>query len=861
MPPTALARLAPTSVSTSSDDTTLEAHKQLHGEARGKTGRLPADLIASHVLEVAGETDFDVQTAALEALLRRIKSAKAADGWRLVSATRGKSPFGSFTLLTGEARRYRLFLSSLRPLRGSCECPDYARNSLGLCKHLLWLMERVVKAAKGLPAGTALLPELIWNPIRPFTGEGDWLERVLWTSAEPPPGGIRFFDTRKTPAPLRAGVASKAADRLALCRALLAFVEGACKKKAAVDPALAPLLRRELGLLEHQLEVAPAWREVTKALARLKRPLFPYQLEGVRRFLTQGRFLLADDMGLGKTTQAIAACHALFETKAVERGLLIVPAALKVQWQREWSMVSDVPVAIVEGPADERARLYRSTKRGFLIANYEQVLKDLAHMHHFAPGAVVLDEAQRIKNWAAKTSAYVKQLQAPWRLVLTGTPMENRLGELASLMEWVDDLALEPKWRLTEWHAVRADGTREVVGARNLDTLRMRIEKSSLRRLRKEVIAQLPKRTDTTVPVPMTAEQAGAHSEFDQPIAVLMRKARTRPLTQPEFLKLMSMLTQQRIICNGLAQRNFEEIWPGLEGTKPTESTLAGLFMPKLQELRELIESLVVVQGRKVVVFSQWKRMLRLAEWALSDILGTSGLRAVYFTGDESQARRTRNIVDFHDDDATRVFLSTDAGGVGLNLQRAASACVHLDLPWNPAVYEQRSARIHRLGQKAPVDVYALVTSTGIEARIASIVKNKQALFSGLFDGKSDEVQFEGGGGFLKGIEVLLEPVVVPKLPEVLAPEEEDEAAVVPDALTSDAAPPVPELPASAPPRVAPAVEPSGSSPFAGVKLERKPDGRLILEAEPGSANQLAALFEGFAGLLRQAGATTQAER
>ena len=210
MPTTALARLAPTAVSTSPDDATLEAHKQLHGEARGKTGRLPADLIASHVLDVAGETDFDVQTAALEALLRRLKSAKAADGWRLVSAPRGKSPFGNFTLVTGEARRYRLFLASLRPLRGSCQCPDYARNSLGLCKHLLWLMERVVKAAKGLPAGTALLPDLIWHPVRPFTGEGDWLERVFWTSAEVPPGGIRFFDTRRTPAPLRAGVASKA---------------------------------------------------------------------------------------------------------------------------------------------------------------------------------------------------------------------------------------------------------------------------------------------------------------------------------------------------------------------------------------------------------------------------------------------------------------------------------------------------------------------------------------------------------------------------------------------------------------------------------------------------------------------------
>ena len=101
----ALARLAPKSVFAAPDDATLEAHRQLHGEARGKTGHLPAELVASHVLDVAGEADFDVQTAALEALLRRIKSAKAADGWRVVPAPRGKTPFGGFTLVTGEARR------------------------------------------------------------------------------------------------------------------------------------------------------------------------------------------------------------------------------------------------------------------------------------------------------------------------------------------------------------------------------------------------------------------------------------------------------------------------------------------------------------------------------------------------------------------------------------------------------------------------------------------------------------------------------------------------------------------------------------------------------------------------------------
>src|SRR3990172_6355500 len=151
-------------------------------------------------------------------------------------------------------------------------------------------------------------------------------------------------------------------------------------------------------------------------------------------------------MGLGKTAQAIAACHVLFTAAKVTRGLVIVPAALKPQWLREWQLFSDAPVAIVDGGPEERAEAYRRRRRGFLLPNYKQVLPALPLMHQFRPDIVVLDEAQRIKNWATKTSAYVKQLKPEYRLVLTRTPMENRLDELASLTEGGGDPAPQPKW-------------------------------------------------------------------------------------------------------------------------------------------------------------------------------------------------------------------------------------------------------------------------------------------------------------------------------------------------------------------------------------------------------------------------------
>jgi hypothetical protein len=264
------------------------------------------------------------------------------------------------------------------------------------------------------------------------------------------------------------------------------------------------------------------------ALGGLRQRLYPYQQEAVERFLAQGRLLLADDMGLGKTAQAIASAHALFHTGRVRRGLFIVPASLKSQWEREWQLFSDTPIAVVEGPPEERAAAYRRMRRGFLVVNYEQTFRDLEWMQGWKPDLVVLDEAQRIKNWATKTAAAVKQLRPPYRLILTGTPMENRLEELASLMDWVDDHAIEPKWRLVPWHTVHADGRRQRVARGNLH-LREAPGAQHAARCGREVLDQLP-----PAPIRSSAAQrrpSRMSTMLLQPIAQLIAIAKRRALT------------------------------------------------------------------------------------------------------------------------------------------------------------------------------------------------------------------------------------------------------------------------------------------------------------------------------------------
>jgi hypothetical protein len=364
-----------------------------------------------------------------------------------------------------------------------------------------------------------------------------------------------------------------------------------------------------------------------------------------------------------------------------------------------------------------------------------------------------------------------------------------------------------------------------------------------------------------------------------------------RPLTQAEFLRLMSLLTTQRIISNGLAQLNFDGVWPTIKNRAPEESVLAGLAAPKLGELRQLVRQLVLEQGRRIVVFSQWRRMLALAHWAVNDLLRESNLRAGFFTGAEGQRRRTQNIVEFHDDPSFRMLFTSDAGGVGLNLQRAANCVINLELPWNPAVLEQRIGRIYRLGQKLPIDVYNLVCEQGIESRIAALVGSKQAFFKGLFDGDSDSVQFEQASNFLARVQKLYEPAAIEAV-VATGSEPEDEPDITDTNIDEPVDDPFEEWIEAADPARDQAVAATGagnvesaapaSVPFPGgasatfedgistatavaalpsaggvreffaqLQVRRDTGGKVVIEAPAEAATTLGALFEGMAALLQ----------
>jgi superfamily II DNA or RNA helicase len=787
---------------------------QLTGLARGLFGSLPPELIARHLLATIPEPDAALRRAALQALSRRYRFAQRD---QLVVTERPRAVLGAYRTASmpetagKKAKRgprpYETTLLSLSPLATSCSCADFVRSALGLCKHGLTVLGSLPSLAA--PDARASAPRLEWEPRLALDQSTDRLAR------------LRYLDGREA-LPMFAGQTPEPSALTTNRLAFIEMLEGALARGLDAQPAVRTLLSEERArALRSQHNRAHA-QAALDTLPQLARALYPYQREGVERFFACGRLLLADDIGLGKTTQAAAACHGLYASKRIERGLVIVPLALKAQWKREWEAITQVPLTLVDGTPKERYRLYEARNPGFLLVGYEQLVRDLDGVQRFAPELVVLDEAQRIKNWATKSAAYVKALSPEYRLVLTGTPLENRLDELASIMDFVDDIALEPKWRLTPCFGV--EGEHGLRGLRNLDQLRARLAPHMLRRVRRDVLAQLPARVETVVPVPLSELQREAHDELKRPIAQLAQRSGRRSLTPSEFMTLMKLLTSQRMICNGLSQLNFDEHWPRIEHAAPTPALLEGLFAPKLSALRGLVEQIVVGQGRKAIVFSQWRNMLRLSEWAIRDQLAERSQHALFFTGAESAAQRDRAVTEFHDDPCASVLFLSDAGGVGLNLQHAASCCINLELPWNPAVLEQRIGRIHRLGQTLPIDVYHLVCEDGIEGRIAQLVANKSALFDAVFDGTSDDVSFEHGSSFLHRMKELVDS-------DHAAQEDEEELEL--------------ELQEPDPPAPSPHQQLIAHLQACGVQLTLLPDGGVRVDARADSAPAvLAALAE-----------------
>lgn len=458
--------------------------------------------------------------------------------------------------------------------------------------------------------------------------------------------------------------------------------------------------------------------------------LYNYQKEGVIKTFRSGRVLLADEMGLGKTIQAIAAVELFASHLNVSRVLVICPTSLKFQWKREINKFTNRQVQIIEGMIHKRKDMYSQTSF-YKIMSYGVCKNDLEYINEWNPDLVIIDEAQRIKNWKTKTAQTVKRIQSEYAIVLTGTPLENRIDELHSIIEFVDCYKLGPLYKFLDNHQ-RLDESGKLTGYKNLRSINESIAPLLIRRTKKEIADQLPGRIDKNFFVEMTDRQKADHMDYYDVVSRMVNRWVSKGyLTEEEREQLLMALNCMRMVSDSTYILNQET----RDGNK-------------VSDIAELVKELTENKDNKIVIFSQWKRMFEL----IVEELDKQGLTFVYLNGDISAQQRNDIIEKFRDDKNVQLFLSTDAGGVGVNLQ-SANILINVDLPWNPAVLEQRIARIYRLGQKKKIAVFNFIAKYSIEHRILHLLDFKKSVFQGAIEEEgADEVSMES---FMSSVKAL----------------------------------------------------------------------------------------------------------
>ncbi len=422
----------------------------------------------------------------------------------------------------------------------------------------------------------------------------------------------------------------------------------------------------------------------------------PFQLDGIRLLLERDRLLLADEMGLGKTVQTLAAIRVLTVRHQVHTSLLVVPASLVSQWRVQCDLwAPELRVVVVRGQADERSALWYRPAH-IHLTSFDTLRSDQHLITSHDWDLVVLDEAQAIKNADTDLARAAKKLLRRRAFALTGTPLENRVEDLSSILDFA-----QPR-RHGEAPVRHPPGPE----------LREQLAQVQLRRRKRDVLSDLPPKLFTELSLPMSSLQRASYDRAEQEGIVQLRRLGGR-VTIQNVLELILRLKQ---ICN------FD----------PLSSASA-----KADDLERRIEQ-VVEAGERALVFSQFQDA-QFGVLAIADRL--AHYQPLVYTGQTNPREREDLVRRFKSDGRHPVMvLSLRAGGQGLNLQEA-SYVFHFDRWWNPAVESQASDRSHRIGQTRPVHVYSYTLEASVEERIAEILRNKQHLFNEVVEGAGISVQ------------------------------------------------------------------------------------------------------------------------
>lgn len=692
---------------------------------------------------------------------RALRTQVAAEETMGVSAVDERNVPGEYEVRNPQTRQtYKVVYRGEDSPWNYCSCMDFKTNHLCTCKHIekvkLWISEtRGKRVHKELPAYTSVyLSYTEGRQVKIRVGSEHHKEFMQLAA--------QYFDAEGVMFPYAYDDYDKLLMQAAQIDSSFRFYQD------AIDFILE---QREQKFRSQLIK-----KYTDKRLDELLTvSLYPYQKEGIRFAFEKGRSIIADEMGLGKTIQAIGTAELLRKEGLAEQILIVCPTSLKYQWQREIERFAknqerslDLPLTLViEGNPMKRKEQYASNVP-YKIVSYNCMSNDVKMWGSLETEVLIMDEVQRLKNWKTQISMAARKVHSDYAVILSGTPLENRLEELYSVMEFADNYCLGPYWQFKDNCIVMDEGGK-VIGYKNLNQVGETARQRLIRRTKKQVALQMPKRQDQNLFVPMTKEQRSLHDAYKEEVAKLVLKWRHMHfLSEKDRQRLLQFLSMMRMACDStyiLDQKTR--------------------YDTKVAETVNILQSIFDNGDEKVVIFSQWERMTRLIAYELDKM----GVGYEYLHGGVPSAKRRDLIVNFTDDPDSRVFLSTDAGSTGLNLQ-AGSVMINLDLPWNPAVLEQRIARIYRLGQERNVQVINLVAKDTIEEQMLDKLRFKTAMFEGVLDNGEDTIFLGNESKFTAMMDTLGDVIEEEETEQtVVEQQHEDAEADAPEPLKDEPAP------------------------------------------------------------------------
>lgn len=473
-------------------------------------------------------------------------------------------------------------------------------------------------------------------------------------------------------------------------------------EKLEIDPVLLELQKQMRGQVPYEPQKIPS---------SIKVELRPYQLEGIGwlgrlRSMRLGG-ILADDMGLGKTLQSIVALLQMRDKQAKSSSLVVCPTSLLYNWKEEIAKFApQLKVLVVDGaPVQRKKLLEKAENAAVIITSYTLLQKDIEYYQKINFGYAILDEAQHIKNRSTRNAKAVKLVNSTHKLILTGTPVENNLQELWSLFDFLMPGLLGSYERFIQKYF--RGGNRWQPFQNDLEKLKRKVMPFILRRMKADVLKELPPVTEIVYHCSLTDSQRELYRSY----AESARKELTSLVKKEGFesvqIHVLATLTRLKQIC----------CHPAIFA----KQSAASCESAKYQMFVELVENLID-SGHKAVVFSQYTKMLQIIREDFSE----RGIPYLYLDG--SSKNRMQLVHRFNDDQKIPIFLvSLKAGGTGLNLT-GADTVIHYDMWWNPAVENQATDRVHRLGQDRSVSSYKLVTLGTIEEKIVELQNRKRGL-------------------------------------------------------------------------------------------------------------------------------------